>query len=77
MSYICRHSPLLKRPYPTDGSHDMPGPSEPTYPSQDTPPAEQTVPLEEMTTGEIETPIPSTQTSTTEPLSPHDPPTTT
>ena len=57
--------------------HDMDGPSEPTDPSQDTPPTEQTMPHEDTTTGEIETPIPSTQTSTAEPSSPHDPPTTT
>ena len=57
--------------------HDMLDPSEPTDPSQDAPPAEQTVPHEETTTGEIETSIPSTQTSTTEPSSPHDPSTTT
>ena len=55
----------------------MPGPSEPIDPSQDAPRAEQTMPLEKMTIGEIETPILSTQTSTTEPFSPHDPPTTT
>ncbi|RVW19096.1 hypothetical protein CK203_087673 [Vitis vinifera] len=54
--------------------HDMPGPSEPTNPFQDTPPTEQTVPHEETTTGEIETPILSTQTSTAKPSSPHDPP---
>ena len=57
--------------------HDMPGPSKPLDPSQDVPPTEQTVPHEETTTGEIETSIPSTQTSTAEPSSPHDPPTTT
>ena len=57
--------------------HDMPGPSEPTDPSQNAPPAEQTVPPKKTTIGQIETPIPSTQTSTTEPSSPHDPPTTT
>ena len=52
-------------------------PPEPIDPSQDAPPAEQTMPPEETTIGEIETPISSTQTSTAEPLSPHDPPTTT
>ncbi|RVW56484.1 hypothetical protein CK203_072573 [Vitis vinifera] len=57
--------------------HDMPGPSKPTDPSQEAPPAEQTVPHEETTTVEIETPIQSTQTTTAEPSSPHDPPTTT
>ncbi|KAL6340783.1 hypothetical protein AAG906_030845 [Vitis piasezkii] len=54
----------------------MPIPSEPTDPSQDPPLAGQTMPLEETTTGQIEASIPSTQTSTTEPSSPHDPPTT-
>ena len=57
--------------------HDIPGPSGSTDPSQDIPPAEQTVAPEEMTTGQIETPIPSTQTSIADPSSPHDPPTTT
>ncbi|RVW19521.1 hypothetical protein CK203_113470 [Vitis vinifera] len=38
--------------------------------------AEQIVPPEETTTGEIEASIPSIQTSTTEPSSPRDPPTT-
>nr|CAN64794.1 hypothetical protein VITISV_018311 [Vitis vinifera] len=56
--------------------HDIPIPSEPTDPSQDPSLAEQTMPLEETTTREIEASIPSTQTSTTEPSSPHDPPTT-
>ena len=57
--------------------HDvMPGPSEPTDPSQGPPLVEQTVPPKETTTGQIETSIPSTQTSTAEPSSPHDPPTT-
>ncbi|RVW61708.1 hypothetical protein CK203_066020 [Vitis vinifera] len=55
----------------------MPVPLEPTDPSQEAPPAEQTVPHEETTTVEIETSIQSTQTTTTEPSSPHDPPTTT
>ena len=57
--------------------HDIPIPSEPTDPSQDPSLAEQTMPHEDTTTEEIETPIPSTQISTAEPLSPHDPPTTT
>ncbi|XP_034695697.1 proline-rich protein 36-like [Vitis riparia] len=57
--------------------HDMLGPSKPTDPSQEAPPTEQTMPHEETTTVEIETPIQSTQTTTTEPSSPHDPPTTT
>ncbi|RVW69698.1 hypothetical protein CK203_062068 [Vitis vinifera] len=57
--------------------HDMLGPSEPTDPSQEAPPVEQTVPHEETTTIEVETLIQSTQTTTTEPSSPHDPPTTT
>ncbi|RVW72136.1 hypothetical protein CK203_057979 [Vitis vinifera] len=51
----------------------MPGPSKPTNPSQEAPLAEQTVPHEETTTIEIETPIQSTQTTTVEPSSPHDP----
>ena len=51
-------------------------PPEPIDPSQDAPPAEQTMPPEETTIGEIETPISSTQTSTAEPSSPHDHPTT-
>ncbi|RVW69114.1 hypothetical protein CK203_060672 [Vitis vinifera] len=58
-------------------SMNMPGPSGSTDPSQDIPPAEQTVAPEEMTTGQIETPIPSTQTFIADPSSPHDPPTTT
>ena len=56
--------------------HDMPIPSEPTDPSQDPSLAKQTMPHEETTTREIEASIPSTQTSTAEPSSPHDPPTT-
>ncbi|RVW69227.1 hypothetical protein CK203_060802 [Vitis vinifera] len=54
----------------------MPGPLEPTDPSQDPPLAKQTMPPEETTTGQIETSIPSTQTSTAKPSSPHDPPAT-
>ncbi|KAL6310784.1 hypothetical protein AAG906_017168 [Vitis piasezkii] len=54
----------------------MPITSEPTDPSQGLPLAEQTVPPEETTTRQIEASIPSTQTSTVEPSSPHDPPTT-
>ena len=54
----------------------MPGPSEPTDPSQDPPLAEQTMPPEETTIGHIEASIPSTQTSTAEPSSPYDPSTT-
>ncbi|RVW21281.1 hypothetical protein CK203_107336 [Vitis vinifera] len=54
----------------------MPIPSEPTDPSQDPSLAKQTMPHEETTTREIEASIPSTQTSTAEPSSPHDPPTT-
>ena len=69
---IQQHLGILSPP-----EHDMPGPLEPIDPSQDAPRAEQTMPLEKMTIGEIKTPIPSTQTSTTEPFSPHDPPTTT
>ena len=55
----------------------MPVPSEPTDSSQDATPIEQTVPHEETTIVEIETPIPSAQTSTVEPLPPHDLPTAT
>ena len=62
---IQQHLGILAPP-----EHDMPGPSEPTDPSQEAPPAEQTVPHEE-------TSIQSTQTTTAEPSSPHDPPTTT
>ena len=66
---IQQHLGILSPP-----EHDMPGPSEFIDPSQDAPLAEQTVPPEKTTTGEIETLIPSTQTSTIEPSSPHDPP---
>ena len=74
---------------PPPPEHDMPGPSEPTtpseevilaeqaIPSQEATPAEQTMPHEETTTTEVETPIQSTQETTAEPLYPHDPPTTT
>ena len=55
--------------------HDMPSPSEPTGPSEEATPAEQTMPHEETTTAEVETPIQSTQETTVEPSSPHDPPT--
>ncbi|RVW84622.1 hypothetical protein CK203_044577 [Vitis vinifera] len=54
----------------------MPIPSEPTDPSQGPPLAEQTMTPEETTIGHIEASIPSVQTSTAEPSSPHDPPTT-
>ncbi|RVW56489.1 hypothetical protein CK203_072578 [Vitis vinifera] len=62
---------------------------EPTAPSEEATPAEQAIPSEkatpvkhtmphqETTTAEVETPIQSTQETTTEPSSPHDPPTTT
>ena len=56
--------------------HAIPIPSEPTEPSQAPPLTEQTIPLEEPSTGEIEASIPSIPTSTTEPSSSHDPPTT-
>ncbi|RVW87065.1 hypothetical protein CK203_048373 [Vitis vinifera] len=69
---IQQHLGILSPP-----EHDMLGPSEPTTPSQEVTPAEQTMPHEEATTVEIETPIQSTQTTIVEPLSPHDPPTTT
>ncbi|KAL6340632.1 hypothetical protein AAG906_010540 [Vitis piasezkii] len=61
----------------TTQSHDMPGPSKPTDPSQEPLLVEQTIPHEETTTVEIETLIQSTHTTTIEPLSPHDPHTTT
>ena len=54
----------------------MPIPSEPTDPSQGPPLAEQTMTPEETTIGHIEASITSVQTSTAEPSSPHDPPTT-
>ena len=66
---IQQHLGILSPP-----EHDMTVPSKPTDPSQDPPLAKQTMPPEEMTTVEIETPIPSTQTSIAEPPSPHDPP---
>ena len=56
--------------------HDIPIPLEPIDPSQGPPLAEQTMPIEKTTIGEIEASIPSIQTSTAEPSSPHDPPTT-
>ena len=57
--------------------HDMPGPSEPTDPSQDPSLIEQVVPYEKTTIVEIKTSIQSTQTTTVEPSSSHDPHTTT
>ena len=57
--------------------HDMPGPSEPTAPSQEAILVEQTMPHEKTTTAKIETPIQSTQNTKVEPSSPHDPPTAT
>ncbi|KAL6346177.1 hypothetical protein AAG906_027916 [Vitis piasezkii] len=68
---IQRHLGIL-----SPSEHDIPIPSEPTGPSQDPPLAEQTMPPKEPTTREIEASIPSIQTSTTEPSSPHDSPTT-
>ncbi|RVW19465.1 hypothetical protein CK203_117199 [Vitis vinifera] len=56
--------------------HAIPILSEPTNPSQALPLIEQTMPPEEPTTGETEASIPSIPTSTIEPSSPHDPPTT-
>ena len=56
--------------------HDIPISSEPTDPSQGPPLVEQMVPPKETSTGEIEASIPSIQTSTADPSSPHDPPTT-
>ena len=69
---IQQHLGILSPP-----EHDMPGPSKPTDPSQDGPLVEQIVSPKETTTGQIETPIPSTQNSIADPSSPHDPPTTT
>ncbi|KAL6346214.1 hypothetical protein AAG906_027968 [Vitis piasezkii] len=46
-------------------------------PSEEATPAEQTMPHEETTTAKVETSIQSTQETTAEPSSPHDPPTTT
>ena len=69
--------------------YDMLSPSEPTTPSEEATPAQQVIPSEEATptqqtmphekttTAEVEIPIQSTQETTTEPSSPHDPPTTT
>ncbi|KAL6347458.1 hypothetical protein AAG906_025703 [Vitis piasezkii] len=66
LSQIQQHLGILPPP-----KHDMPGPSD------EATPIEQTMPHEETTTAEVETPIQSTQETTTEPSSPHDPPTTT
>ena len=52
--------------------HDMPGPSEPTTPSEEYTPVEQAILYEEATT--IEQTMPHEET-TIEPSSPHDPPT--
>ena len=52
-------------------------PTEQAIPSEEATPVEQTMPHEETTTVEVETPIQSTQETTVEPSSPHDPPTTT
>ena len=62
---------------PPPPEHNIPGPSESTTPSKEATPAEQTMPHEKTTTAEVETPIQSTQETTSEPSSPHDPPTTT
>ncbi|RVW77834.1 hypothetical protein CK203_054425 [Vitis vinifera] len=56
--------------------HAIPIPSEPTDPSQALPLVEQTMHPEEPSTGEIEASILSIPTSTVEPSSSHDPPTT-
>ncbi|XP_034689107.1 BRD4-interacting chromatin-remodeling complex-associated protein-like [Vitis riparia] len=69
---IQQHLGILPPP-----EYDMPGPSKPTAPSEVATPAEQTIPHEETTTVKVETPIQSTQETTAEPSSPHDPPTTT
>ena len=85
-----QHTAILRQiqqhlgiPPPPD--HDMPGPSEPTapseeaalaeqaIPSEEATPVEQTMPHEETTTAEVKTPIQSTQETITEPSSPHDP----
>ena len=84
LSQIQQHLGILPPP-----EHEMPGPSEPTAPSEEATPAEQaipskkatpteqTMPHEETTTVDVETPIQSTQETTVESSSPHDPPTTT
>ncbi|XP_059592740.1 uncharacterized protein LOC132253768 [Vitis vinifera] len=69
---IHQHLGILSPP-----EHDMPGTSEPTDPSQKAPPTFQIVPYEETTIVEIETSIQSTQSTTAEPSSSHDPHTTT
>nr|CAN69362.1 hypothetical protein VITISV_003869 [Vitis vinifera] len=56
--------------------HAIPILLEPTNPSQAPPLIEQTMPPEEPTIGETKASIPSIPTSTVEPSSPHDPPTT-
>ncbi|RVW72992.1 hypothetical protein CK203_057467 [Vitis vinifera] len=68
---IQRHLGILLPP-----EHAIPIPSEPTDPPQGPPLVERTMPPKELTTGEIEPSIPSIPTSTAEPSSPHDPPTT-
>ena len=68
ISQIQKHLGILPPP-----KHDMPGPSEPTAPSEEATPAEKTMPHEETTTVEIKTPIQSTQETTSESSSPHDP----
>ena len=68
---IQRHLGILLPP-----EHAIPIPLELTDPPQGPPLAEQTMPPEEQTIGEIEPSIPSIPTSTAEPSSPCDPPTT-
>ena len=54
----------------------MPSPSKLTAPSEESTLAKKTMPHAETTTVEVETPIQSTEETTVEPSSPHDPPTT-
>ena len=84
LSQIQQHLCILPPP-----EHDMPGPSKPIAPSEEATlakqaipsekatPVEQTMPHEKTTIAEVETPIQSTQETTAEPSSPHDPLTTT
>ena len=68
---IQQHLGILSTP-----EHAIPIPLEPTDPSQVLSLTEQTMPPEETPTEEIEASIPSIPTSTAEPSSPCDPPTT-
>ncbi|RVW19418.1 hypothetical protein CK203_115665 [Vitis vinifera] len=62
--------------YSMPPEHDMPGPSEPTDPSQDAPPAEQTVPHEDYYRRDRDT-DPEHSDFHSRAISPHNPPTTT